>query len=158
MLAPLSTQDWFTGIRDRVLELPRLERRVQELREQSGVKCQRYDAVGHASGPNGADARVIAIAETEQELERFRVALEAEMESAIALLYGRDNRGGLARAKGSACADCICGYYLQGMTWRQVADELVRPDSRDGAQWCRRKAYRAMRYVDAVGARYVRSL
>jgi hypothetical protein len=63
----------------------------------------------------------------------------------------------VAHDRGCASADAIHGYYLQGMSWRQVSDELVRPESRDGPQWCRRAAERAMQHIDRVGMDFLAS-
>ena len=158
MLRPLTAQDWFSSIRADVVELDRLGRKLEELQSQAGIKGQSFDAIGHASGPKDASARYIAAIQAELDLERHKAMLNLELEEALAVLYGYDDRGGLAKVRCSADADCICGYYLQAMTWRQVAEELVKPDSLDGAQWCKRRAYRALETIDRLGFSYLKGI
>ena len=132
-----------------VLELAEAELEAESASINASGGSQRLGSIGHSA--KDPDARMIyaTIASTRYDLLRREV--NAELEKATALLYGKHGRGGLAKARSTTDADCICGYYLQGMTWQQVADELVRPDSRDGAQWCKRRAYRALRWMDVSG-------
>lgn len=146
----MASRDWFEYIRSRVLELRAMESRLDELRAKAGPRGQRFDATGHGGHAHDASAPILSIAETEAELDSIRKATNAEIERALLVLYGKSGRGGIAKAKGSAYADCICGYYLMGMSWREVAEDLA-VDSVDGRQWCWRHAYRGFEFIDTVG-------
>ena len=148
----MTCRDWFEYIRSQVLALAAMESRVEELKAKAGPRGQRFDKVGHGGAAHDASAPILSVAEAEAELDRMKVDTNAEVERALLVLYGDDGRGGLARAKGSAYADCICGYYLMGMRWREVAAELAS-DSVDGRQWCKRSAYRGFEFIDRVGMR-----
>lgn len=142
------SRDWFEFIRSSVLELDQMRRTVEELEAMVAPKAQQYGSIGHSSGNGGSDA-LCRLIEVRAKCERKRMVAERLLEIASTVLYGPDGRGGLARELGSTDADCVMGYYLLGMTWRQVADELVRPESLDGPQWCKRRAYRAFEWLDA---------
>ena len=71
---------------------------------------------------------------------------QAEVDEACVLLYGADNRGGLAKLKGNRYADALCMAYLQAMPWDEIAD--VMQCSR---QWCRELCNVGFRYIDEVG-------
>jgi hypothetical protein len=158
MLRQLAARDWFDSIRSDVIELEKLRIRAEELQAQVGVKGQSFGAIGHASGSSDPSAKQIALIQAKESYERHKVALDMRLDEALAILYGCDNRGGLAMVRCSADADCICGYYLQAMSWRQVAEELVKPDSKDGPQWCKRRAYRSLELMDRLGFDYMRNI
>lgn len=148
----MSARDWFERIHAEVIECAKLESNLQDLKSQLGPKGQEFSVIGHGSVASDASAPVLRAVQAEIDYERRRAKCNAMVERALAVLYGEDGRGGLARCKGSTTADCICGYYLMGMSWREVADELARPDSLDGPQWCKRRAHRAFGFIDRYGA------
>ena len=82
----------------------------------------------------------------EGRLERRIADSQAEVDEACVLLYGADNRGGLAKLKGNRYADALCMAYLQAMPWDEIAD--VMQCSR---QWCRELCNVGFRYIDKVG-------
>ena len=135
-----------------------MEENLRYLQMGMGIKGQTFDAIGHASGPKDASARYVATIQAKLALDRHRAALNYELDSALAVLYGWSNRGGLAKVRCSADADCLCGYYLQAMSWAQVADELVQPDSADRIQWCKRRAYRSLELIDRLGITYLQNI
>lgn len=96
------------------------------------------------------------LADESVKLDRMRVRLNARIDAALLILYGRNGRGGLAKVRGSAEADCICGHYLMGMTWPEVGSELAPEDSGDAAQWCKRRAYRGLEFIGHVGGKQLR--
>lgn len=140
-------RDWFEEIRWQVLRVERAQADLEAMRLTLGAHGQKYEATGHGTVGDGVDA-ILAFVEAQTDLEIARIKLTAELERATDVLYGKSGRGGLAKVRCSADADCITGYYLLGYSWRQVAEEMVRPDSRDGAQWCKRRAYRALAALD----------
>lgn len=139
-------------IRERLGELEQRQARLDDMRLTLGPRGQSFDQCGHGSGNGDASGATLVLVQVETELERDRAKVNAEVSTALHVLYGKGGRGGLAKAKSTASADCICGYYLQLMTWREVSDELVKPDSKDGPQWCRRRAHRGLEYIDRHGA------
>ena len=142
-------RDWFEKIRADVLEVAKMEQRVEELRSSCGPRTGTFGG-GAVFSPSRVTTQDLLV-DAESELELRKMSLRANLDRACAVLYGRDGRGGIARLRGSAAADSIHGYYLQGMSWSEVASELVKPESKDAAQWCKRAAYRAIGYVDEVG-------
>lgn len=132
-----------------VLELANVELEAEAASVNASGGSQTLGSIGHSV--KDPDARMIYATVASARYDLLAREVAQELERATNILYGADGRGGLAKARTSADADCICGYYLQGLTWQQVADELVRPESRDGAQWCKRRAYRALRWMDSSG-------
>ena len=149
-------RDWFEKIRADVLEVAKMEQRVEELRSSCGPKAGTFGGSAVYS-PSRVTVQDLLV-DTEIALEMRKMSLQADLDRACAVLYGRDGRGGIARLRGSAAADAIHGYYLQGMSWPEVALELVRPESTDGAHWCRTAAARALSYVDQFGMEYLANL
>lgn len=146
-------RDWFESVRSDVVELARMERKAELLRARTGPKAQGAGSGGH--GASDASTPVLRLVQAEGEVERMRARVEPRVERGLAVLYGESGRGGLAKLKGSATADCICGYYLMGYSWREVAEEMVRPESRDGKHWCMMRAKRAFEYMDDVGLKWL---
>ncbi len=148
----MRASEYFAWVRSRVIELRRMEAaavRLSESCRMGGKASGTFDAGRRMGGSRTSVAdRLI---DMEDELELARRELERELSRATDVLYGQSGKGGVALARGSAAADSVCGYYLQAMTWRQVADELVKPESDNAAMWCRACAKRALEYVDAVG-------
>jgi hypothetical protein len=145
----LKSREWFDYIRAEILELASLESTLERLREQATAHGQQLASVGHGSGGGDTSGAMVRIVAASKQADEQRTKVDALLERATTILYGDHGRGGLARVKGYATADCVCGYYLMGMTWRQVADEMVRPDSNDGAHWCRDRSRSAFAYIDA---------
>lgn len=147
----MTARDWFEYVRSEVVELGKLDAELEARRDAAGAKAQRLDQVGHGSGNDGGSAAMDSVIEFSQSVDAKRAEVEALLEKASAILYGFDGRGGLAIARCYVDADCILGYYCYAYTWRQVADEMVRPDSVDAVQWCARRAYRALAWMDTHG-------
>lgn len=149
----MNAQSWFEYLRALVVEQADLRLKLEEVEAITAPKGQQFGSIGHGSGAGDASTRIIKAMEAKEpyrlKYERRQMALERMLEVATTILYGADGRGGLAKERCSADADCILGYYLLAMSWREVADELVRPDSKDGPQWCKRRAYRAFEWMDA---------
>ena len=143
-------RDYFELVRSTVVELAEAERDAEKAEAATYPKCQQYEPMGHGGGGSG-DAAMIRYAMATSELDAMRRKCEAMLDRASDVLYGEDGNGGLAKRKGMATADCIFGYYLLAMSWRKVADEMVRPESRSGKDWCRMRAHRAFDYIDRVG-------
>lgn len=147
----MRARDWFESIRAEVIECARMEADLLDLRSKTWPRGQSYEMVAHSSGTKDGSGPVLRVVEAERELDVRQARCNAMVEDAMDVLYGKDGRGGLARLKGSATADCICGHYLMGMRWQEVADEITRLDSKDGEQWCMRRAYRGLELIDKIG-------
>lgn len=146
----MTAREYFEWIRADVIELAEMEERVAMLAESASsprAQGEGPSGSGRAKSQPMADRSIDA----ERKLERMKAHLMPELDRASDVLYGRSGRGGVAKDCGSAEADSIFGYYLMGYTWREVADELVGPDSKDGAHWCRNRANSAFRYIDHTG-------
>ena len=148
-------------IRSHVLELSARERDLQVMRERSVACGAQYGSIGHGAGAGDGSGPILRVMQADADLDSMRARVNAEIRQVLPVLYGHDNRGGLARMKGSAVADCICAYYLQGMTWPEVAAQFGWPDggldSKDGPQLCKRRAYRGIEKVELLGAEVVSS-
>lgn len=145
--ATMLARDWFEELRWKVTCIAKVEEVIKAMRLKVGAHGQKFDAIGKGGGSDVSDA-AIAIAEAEIKLDEMRAKVEPEIETATAVLYGLSSRGGLAKRRCSADTDCILGYYVMGMSWHEVACEMVKPDSRDAEQWCKRRAYRALAALD----------
>lgn len=145
----MNARDWFSLIRDKVEKLAKLEDDAATKRAAVLPKGQQYEPSPHGGASDGS-AAMLSYIQADSELDAMRAEVEQLLERASEVLYGRSGRGGLARQKGTASADCVFGYYLLCMTWREVADEMVRPDSKDARHWCMMRAHRALEYMDRV--------
>lgn len=145
----MMARDYFESLRLSVTELARMEDHITTLNESSHAP----KAQGQEPSSGGRVVQPIAdrSIDAEREFETMRAHLLPELDRACRVLYGASGRGGVAKDCGYASADAIHGYYLQAMTWPEVAAELVRPDSKDGAHWCRNRASAALAHIDAVG-------
>lgn len=144
----MHSQDWFEYVRANVVELAKLKADLEEAQTKTQPKGQQLGSIGHGSGGKDASSAILKAMEVRTKHDRLNAKVERMLEHATAILYGEDGRSGLAKERCSADADCILGYYLLAMTWREVSDEMVRPESVDGPQWCKRRAYRAFEWLD----------
>lgn len=146
----MNARDWFSLVRDRLEALARLEDEVAKKKAAVLPKGQKFEPSSHG-GASDSGGAMIGYIQQDSKLDAMRAECDILLERATDVLYGRSGRGGLAKARSTADADCICGRYLMGMKWQEVADELVRPESRNGAHWCLMRACRAFEYMDRVG-------
>ncbi len=135
-----------------VVALAKMEGAVEELEQSVELSGQKYDAVGHG-GSGDASSQVLRLIVAKDELERERARVNAEVNTARSVLYGVEGDGGLAKAKDSVSADVLCAYYLQGMSWPEVAESLssVIGKSANPKQWCLMRSRRALEFIDVVG-------
>ena len=123
----MSVRDWFDSIHEQVTAIAESEKTIQSMRLSIGSHGQSFGPISKGSVTDQS-AAIISVVVLETELDVMRARLEPELDRALAILYGTSGRGGLARARDFADADCICGYYLMGMTWAEVASELTAVD------------------------------
>lgn len=145
----MTARELFSDARRQVMALEAIRREISALRAARGVS-------GASGGGGGSrNGSTLCMGDRMYDLEEREKVMGKNVEKTLGnltdVLYGSSGRGGVAKEIGSAAADCVCGYYLMAMTWPQVAAELVRPESKDGAQWCKRRAYRALQLIDDVG-------
>lgn len=143
----MSVRDWFDSIHDQVTAIAESEKAIRAMRLSIGSHGQSFGPISKGSITDQS-AAILSIVTMENELDVMRARLAPELDRALAVLYGMSGRGGLAKLRDSTDADCICGYYLMGMSWSDIASELTPDESTDPAQWCKRRAYRALVYLE----------
>lgn len=147
----MSSRAWFEDIRSRVLVVKQMEDDVEDLRIKAGPRGQSLEPQAHSSGVHDASGPIIRVVEAEAMLDTYKASTNDLVTKALVILYGTDGNGGLAKAKSSATAECVCGYYLMGKTWQEVADDLASPGKKGSADWCRMRASRAFAFIDRWG-------
>lgn len=141
----MDAKEYFESIRDEVASIEHAKEMLARLKAREGAKALSYSASGGGGGSDPMDA-INSRIDFEGRLERRIADSQAEVDEACVLLYGSDNRGGLAKLKGNRYADALCMAYLQSMPWDEIAD--VMQCSR---QWCRELCNTGFRYIDEVG-------
>ncbi len=146
----MDAKEYFESIRDEVANIERTREMLERLRAREGAKTQSYDASSGGGCSDPMDA-INARIDLEGRLER-RIDNSADViDEACAILYGKDNHGGLAKLKGNRYADAVCMGYCQAMPWTDVADVMCC-----SPKWCRELCNAAFRYIDAAGAAWLR--
>ena len=151
----MTAREWFEYIQYRVSHIADMENDLAIMQARSEVKGQSLEPMAVGGGSGDASSELIGVIQASQDLDAYKAQTNREIGVALLVLYGRDNRGGLAKEKDTATADCINAHYLMGMPWREVAKNFGAPDSKDGEQWCKRRAYRGMEYIDRKGLVYL---
>ena len=149
----MRARDLFESLRADVLEMVKLEREIERIETQAGPHGRSSSSIGGSPNPDklrGID-RLVDIG-LREELEKLRAKVNPDIEAATDVLYGRSGRGGLAKARSSVDADILCAYYLQGMSWPQVATLLSGFSSSKPSAWARTRAARALEAIDRLGA------
>lgn len=146
----MKARDYFEGIRVWVVEMAKIEATIELVETQAGPHGQ---SVGGGSGRDhmGGIDRLVDTGLREM-LASIRRVVNPRIEQASEVLYGRSGNGGLAKAKSTIDADILCGYYLQGLEWPQVAAQHSGFSASKPNIWCRMRAKRALEYIDKVGA------
>lgn len=142
---------WFEDIRSRVLVVKQMEDDVEDLRIKAGPRGQSLEPQAHSSGVHDASGSILRVVEAEAMLDAYKASTNELIGQALAVLYGTNGNGGLAKARGTAASECVCGYYLMGKTWQQVADDLASPGKKGSPDWCRMRATRAFAFIDRWG-------
>lgn len=148
----MNAREWFETIRANVIEVRDLEREIESIETQSGPHGQSAGSVGGGGSHDslrGIDHLVDS--RMRERLDRQKAETNDEISCALEVLYGKSGRGGLAKAKSSTDADILCCYYLQGMSWADIAKDVTRASVVRPNGWCRTRAMRALSYIDRVG-------
>ena len=128
---------------------------IAELESRIVPHAQGFEPTGHGTSDPDRMTRAAIISMQVGNLRELiplmERRLEARIERATHVLYGRSGRGGLAKERCTMDADILCCHYLQGMRWVDVAAQIVKPDTDYPVQWCRQRAIRACTYIDRIG-------
>lgn len=125
----LGARDLFRRASECSRDAAYINRRLAAMESAEGVRGQSYaPIVSHTKvDVNGTD-RVVARMDYER---RVRDQLEedyAVIDYACAVLYGEDNRGGIAALVGAQLADLLWHHYLDGETWECAAGIVGIPE------------------------------
>ena len=119
----LNARDYFESIRSEVIDVERACEMLERMRSREDAEAQRYDASRGSCCVEPPDLIARRI-DFERRLA-FRIEESRKsVDEALEILYGRDGRGGLAKAKGAIYADAICMRYCQAEPWREIAETM----------------------------------
>lgn len=141
----MTAKEYFCSIRAEVVKIQQASEMLERMRAKECGRAQSFEPRGKGGVSSPADAIASRI-DFEGRLERRIADANAEVDEALVYLYGRDGRGGLAKVAGSRYADAVCMRYLQGESWRDMADVMRCSD-----KWCKELCSAAFVKIDAVG-------
>lgn len=141
-------REFFESIRDDVKWIEAARTDIAESVASGFIHGIAYDKDGCA-GPHGPASAIDRIIELEAQVAERQAELNRSLDEATAILYGRGGHGGLAKALSTAPADAICGYYLQGMSWREVAADM---GSEHAHSWWHVMAGKGLAYLETHSA------
>lgn len=147
----MTSRDFFEQVREAAQDAERTRRTLEAMQAREGVKAQRYSqrTQGGARDVMAAtDARIDREREWAARIERdYRL-----IDEACAIIYGPDNRGGIAALLGNATADVMFWRYCAAVTWHEVAKAVSysRP-------WCHHAVSVAFELIDAAGVEAVKA-
>ena len=124
--------------------------RIEELRESLGVGGIDYSRQSFGASADIAD-KIDSIVGMESRLREMEAGLYREFDEACAVLYGNDNRGGVAKVVGTNAADVVLCRYLDNQKWDAIARNLGCT-----VRWCRMLADRAFTAIDKYGTAYMK--
>lgn len=140
----MHAREYFEGIRAEVVKLEQSKAMLEAMKAKEGAKGGGFETLGGGDGdPMDAVASRI---DFEGRLQMRIADAEELIGEACSLLYGRDDRGGLAKAKGTRYADAVCMAYLQAQPWAEIAEVM-----QCSPKWCRELCGAAFRYIDDAG-------
>ena len=145
----MNAREWFAQVRDAAIDAERTRRTLEAMESREGAKAQSYAprVTGGTSDPMRAtDARLDREREWRERIEHDYVLID----SACAVIYGTDNRGGIASLLGNATADAMFWRYCAAASWPDVAKAVSYSQA-----WCYRAVATALDTVDALGIKAV---
>jgi hypothetical protein len=160
----MTIKDLLEEVRDDLADIRKLEDRAVSLECSLSAGSAELGTARGKGSAKGGNARLDALLDLSSKLDAMRKERERKVRLVDALLYGEGGRGGYVRMRLRANVDLatdaelLRAYYVDGRTWRDVAAELARPDSKAPAQWCRHRAMAAIRRMDKAGPRVVLGL
>lgn len=137
--------------------LEKVGERIALLESRIQPHGQGFEPMGTGGGSDKMFSLLLAriqlteLQDLERKMPHMRARLNERIEQALQVLYGKDGGRGLAKARSSTDADILCCHYLQGMSWADIAREVVKPETDYPVQWVRQRAMRACAYIDKVG-------
>lgn len=141
----MTSRDFFESVREAALDAERTRRQLEAMESREGVKAQRYGA-----SVQGGTRDVMAATDARIDRERAwarRIERDyALIDEACEIIYGTDNRGGIASLLGTATADAMFWRYCAAVTWPEVASNVSY-----SRQWCYRAVAIAFELIDSVG-------
>lgn len=140
-----SARDLFGAVREAAIEHDRLIRQRQRL-ESASVRVGGGITTATHGGAHDAMARADALVDFDAST-RGRIDGDlALVNESTAVLYGRDNHGGIAVILGSQYADALLWYYCIAASWSTTADALGV-----GTSTAKRYAHVALETIDSLG-------
>lgn len=147
----MTAKEYFEGVRSEVVKVSQTHDMLERMKARAYGHGQSFEPTGgsgHASDPMAVVDRYIAF---EQRLrERERQADEV-VDEACEILYGRDNRGGLARLKGTRYADAVCMLYVINQPMAEITEIM-----QCSPKWVRELCNESFRFIDSVGVARVK--
>ena len=147
----MAALEWFESIARLRKRLARLEDAIESAYAAAGPHGQQIGSVGGGGGGDafaGIDNIVDSNAVVER--DRCKAELDAQLEQATNVLYGKSGRGGLAKATCTDDADMLCFHYLQGESWASIGRRF-NPDAANLTVWCKTRAKGLCRQIDLLG-------
>lgn len=147
----MTARDWFEQVREAALDAERTRRALEVMESREGVKAQRYGASvsGGTSDPMApTDARLDRERAWASRIERDYALIDEACE----VIYGPDNRGGIASLLGTATADAMFWRYCAAVSWPRVANAVCYSSS-----WCRQAVSIGLDLIDALGVERVKA-
>lgn len=147
----MAALEWFESIARLRKRLEKLEDAIESAYAAAGPHGQQIGSVG-GGGRGDSLAGIDSIVDTDAVTERdkCKAELNAMLEQATDVLYGKSGRGGLAKVTCTDDADMLCFHYLQGESWASIGRRFD-PDTKNLTVWCKRKAKVACRKIDQIG-------
>jgi len=145
-------RDCFERIRIQACDIARAEADIADLESRAQIKGGVLGG-SHGGGSGDRMAAMDRAIDLSRSVDVAKAQLARRIEAATDMLYGRDGRGGLAKARRTTDADILCRYYLQAGTWDDIAYELADPQSTSPKRWCQMRARRALDYMERVGGK-----
>lgn len=145
----MTSRDFFESVREAALDAERTRRQLEAMESREGVKAQRY-----GTSVQGGTHDVMAATDARIDRERAWAArIERDyalIDEACEIIYGTDNRGGIASLLGTATADAMFWRYCAAVTWAEVARNVSY-----SRQWCYRAVAVAFELIDSAGVEAV---
>lgn len=142
----MTAQDYFTSLRDAMRDVEKTRDMLERLRLNAEIRNQTYGGLHGVGTVSDPTARIVGAINLEGRLKKRIDAIEPDIEHGLAILYGADGDGGLAKAKGSRYADAVCMAYLQLESYEDIAD--VMQCSR---RWVHELCAKAFADIDSIG-------
>lgn len=146
----MTSREFFDEVRAAAIDAERTRRMLEAMESREGVKAQRYGVSvqgGTHDAMSATDARIDRERSWAARIERDYALIDEACE----IIYGIDNRGGIASLLGTATADAMFWRYCAAVTWPRVAESVCY-----SVPWCYKAVAVALDLVDALGVKAVK--